>query len=649
MASRFRSPNQGRWSALDAAAFPSIADYAFCSDCEVNALIAPSGAVEWLCLPRPDSPSVFAAMLDRRAGAFSFAPADLRVPAGRRYLPGTLTLETTWRTRGGWLVVYDALCLRTWNHDDRRDPHYRRGPGDHRAAHVLLRVARCLSGQVDLALECEPSFDYGRTDARWSYPAEDYCHAIARGGAGDPELVLNSSLRVGFDGRRAHGRTTLHAGESAFVGLGWDGGAPPGSAAEAEALLEVTAGFWRDWLGEGTFPDHPWSAHLERSALTLKGLTYAPTGAMLAAATTSLPEDPGGERNWDYRYSWLRDSTFMLWGLYRLGFHHEADDFFYFVTECVGDGELQIMYGIGGERELDEVSLDHLSGYRGSRPVRIGNAAYQQVQHDVWGALLDSFYVHIRSRDQFTERFWDLIQRQVETMLTRWREPDRGIWEVRGEPRHFTSSKVMCWVAADRGARLARLRGELALAERWQAAATEIHEEVLANALDQRGVFTQAYGSSELDASVLLIPLVRFLPGTDRRVRRTVRAIQRELTRHGLVLRYRPDRTPDGLAGDEGTFLTCSFWLVSALCEIGDGRAAGELCRKLLNFSSPLGLYAEELDVSDAGHLGNFPQALTHLSLINAVLHVIAWEEQEAERARREAFATGPTPPTRTA
>jgi alpha,alpha-trehalase len=281
-----------------------------------------------------------------------------------------------------------------------------------------------------------------------------------------------------------------------------------------------TGDFWHAWIARGRFPDHPWRAYLQRSALTLKGLIYAPTGAMLAAATTSLPETPGGERNYDYRYSWLRDSTFLLWGLYTLGFDREAEDYFYFLADLAEENvDLQIMYGIGGERELTEEVLDHLSGYEGARPVRIGNGAWDQRQYDVWGVLLDSVYLHVRSGDELDERRWPLLARQVDAALEHWREPDQGIWEVRGPARHFTSSKVLCWVAADRGAKLAELRGEPEAATRWREAADEIHADVCANGTDDRGVFCQHYETTALDASVLLIPLLGFLPPDDPRTR----------------------------------------------------------------------------------------------------------------------------------
>ena len=607
--------------------FPPIAEYAFLADGEVNVLIAPSGNVEWMCLPRPDSASVFGAILDRAAGGFRLGPADIMVPVSRRYLPGTLVLDTTWRTRHGWIVVRDALLIGPWHDLNRRSEHFRRPPTDNQAEHLLLRTVRCLNGTVEVSLDCEPVGNYGREDAEWEFVGDGYGCAEASLSGFDPRLRLSTSLRLGFEGRRATARTTLEAGETAFAAFSWSHHEEVRTYEDATARLERTAQFWRDWLNHGDFPDHPWAPMLERSALTLKGLTYTPTGALLAAATTSLPETPHGERNWDYRFSWIRDSTFMLWALYTLGFDHEADDFFAFIGDVCQDSDLQIMYGIGGEHQLDESTLDHLGGYDGARPVRIGNAAFNQKQHDVWGAVLDSVYLHTKSRDRIPERVWPLLERAVEAAIANWREPDQGIWEIRGPAQHFTSSKLMCWVAVDRGARLALLRGEAQLGKRWRSMASEIHADICGNGLDARGVFSQAYGSQALDASVLLMPLVRFLPPTDERIKKTVCAIADELTVDGLVLRYRVEQTNDGLSGDEGTFAICSFWLVSALSEIGERQRARHLCEKMLSFASPLGLYAEEIDTRNARHLGNFPQAFTHLALINAVMHVIRSDE----------------------
>jgi alpha,alpha-trehalase len=610
-------------------AFPPIASYAFLSDCETTALVAPSGNVEWLCLPRMDSPSVFGAILDRDAGIFRLGPEGVQFPADRRYLPGTLVLETSWDAPGGWVIVRDVLLIGPWHHERDRSGTHRRAPTDYDADHVLLRTVRCANGEVQVTLDCEPAFDYGQQRGRWEHTGEDYHAASCRAEGVEPQLALVSDLNLGIEGPRATARHLMKEGEQIFCALSWSPHPSPRTFDEAYRRLVWTAHHWQHWLDRGQFPDHPWRAHLQRSALTLKGLSYAPTGALIAAATTSLPETPRGERNWDYRFTWFRDATFMLWGLYTLGFDWEANDFFYFLADIAesASGPLQIMYAIDGGAELPERTLDHLSGYENARPVRVGNGAYRQRQHDVWGAILDSFYLHTKSRDNIPERTWPILKTQVQAALEHWREPDQGIWEVRGEPRHFTSSKLMCWVAVDRGVRLAELREDFELAERWRAAAAEIHADICEHALDERGVFAQHYDSEALDASVLLMPLVRFLPPDDPRMRATVMAIADQLTDEGLVLRYRVDETDDGLSGDEGTFTICSFWLVSALAEIGERHLARELCERLLAYASPLGLYAEEIDPRTGRHLGNFPQAFTHLALVNAVMHVIRADE----------------------
>jgi GH15 family glucan-1,4-alpha-glucosidase len=632
---RLRALPAQRPAVAGAPSFPAIADYAVLSDCENTCLVAPSGAVEWLCLPRPHDPSVFGTLLDRSAGSFRLGPADMQVPASRRYLPGTKVLETTWQTRTGWLVVTDFLAVGPWHRTHERSVLHRRTPGDYDADHVLVRVATCVHGSVEVALDCEPAFDYGRTDAAWEYSGDGYDQA-ATTTPGDVTLRLVGDLRLGHDGRAVRARHRMQAGESRYAALGWGSRPLPADLEQAQEALAHTERFWRGWLDDATFPDHPWREPLQRSALTLKALTYTPTGALLAASTTSLPEQLGGERNWDYRYTWIRDAAFTLWALHGLGLDAEADDFLAFLSDTLdapGDEApcLQVLYGVDGARDVTESQLDHLSGYAGSRPVRIGNAAHGQQQHDIFGAIVDCVYQHTRNRDALSERSWRLVVIAVEEALAAWREPDRGIWEVRGEPRHFTHSKVMCWVAADRGARLAVLRGDAERATAWRAAADEIHADVLAHAVDDRGRFTQSYGSGTLDAALLMLPLMRFLPPEDPRLRATVLGIADELTENGLVLRYRTESTDDGLHGEEGSFLACSFWLVSALSEIGEHERARALCERLLAAASPLGLYAEELSPATGRHLGNFPQALTHLALINAVLHLVAAEDTSGD------------------
>ena len=610
--------------------FPPIADYGFLSDCENSCLVAPDGSVEWLCLPRPDSPSVFAALLDRSSGNFRFGPYGTMVPHQRRYLPGTMVLESTWHTPTGWLIVQDLLVVGP-DRDGVRRPDYRRAPGESAATGTLLRMATCIEGHVEVAVNVVPVFEYGVQTGMWDYEGDGYETMTVRPPVGDPVLTLTSSIRLGSAGARCYGRTSLERGETAFVSLSWSGGQPT-NLDEATVQLGSTISYWRDWLSGGTFPDHPWRSYLERSALTLKGLSYAPTGAIMAAATTSLPETPGGARNWDYRYTWIRDSSFMLRSLYRLGFDWEALEYFAFVIEAVALGsansELQIMYGIDGRRDLTETTLDHLSGWRNSRPVRVGNGAWDQHQNDVWGMILDAVDIHLRrAASQIVKPVWEGVAKMVESAITHAGDPDQGIWEIRGDPEHFTASKVLCWVAMDRGADMARTRQDHDRAEQWRKAADDLKAEILDQGVDARGRFRQHYGNEELDASLLLIPILEFLPPDDERVRATVLAIADELTEDGLVLRYKVDTTDTGFEGKEGTFTICSFWLVTALCMIGEEERARALCQKLLAFASPLQLYAEEIDAATGEHLGNFPQAFTHLALIDAVGRLI-----EAER-----------------
>jgi alpha,alpha-trehalase len=631
--------------------FPAIADYAFVSNCEQSCLIAPDGSVEWLCLPRPDSPSVFGAVLDRTAGSFRFGPTNAQVPNQRRYVPGTMVLETTWHVPTGWLVVHDLLVMRRIDVHHRRED-YHRAPTDLSAGGVLLRTATCIGGQVEVMVDCAPMFGYGAVEGSWSFRDDGYLSMTVASASADggPQLDLAGSLRLGTSAQRAYGRTTLAEGESAYVALSWVADAGPVNWDEAVTARETTIEYWREWLTSARLPDHPWRPYLERSAITLKGLSYAPTGAIMAASTTSLPETPGGARNWDYRFTWIRDSAFMLRSLYGLGFRWEAIEYFAFIIDALSGRdsdsqlELQIMYGIGGERQLAERTLDHLSGWRGARPVRVGNGAWNQRQHDVWGMLLDAVDVQFRENAaQIPMPLWEGLAGFVETALERWREPDQGIWEVRGEPKHFTASKVMCWVAASRGADLARQRDDHERAKRWQAVAEEIRSEVLEHGVSERAVFRQHYETDELDASLLLLLLMGFLPPSDERIRATVLAIADELTKDGLVLRYRVESTDTGYKGEEGTFTICSFWLVSALALIGERDRAHALCQKLLSFGGPLLLYAEEIDTTTGEHLGNFPQAFTHLALIEAVLLLIAsesrevsaWESEVAKDPRR--------------
>ena len=613
-----------------ASPFPPIGDYAFLSDCHTGALVAPDGTVEWMCIPRFDSPSVFGSLLDRRAGGFRLGPYGLSVPGARRYEPGTMILETTWMTPSGWLVVRDALTIGPWHDEHSDEASHTRPPTDFDADRMLVRTVECLQGAVQIEAVCEPLFEYGLTPGVWTMIGGDW--RVAEATDGEMTLRLVTDLRIGIEGSRARARHTLKEGERRFVALSWAHGlAGPSDGEDANQRLDTTRHYWRSWLAGGRFPDHRWREYLQRAALTLKGLTYAPTGATVAALTTSLPETPGGERNWDYRYCWMRDATFTLWGLHAIGLDWEADDFMQFVADLERgpDGALQIMYGVDGERDLTERVIENLNGYEGAVPVRVGNGAFQQRQNDVFGAVLDSVYLHTKLNGHVPQRLWPVLQDQVRCAINAWKEPDQGIWEARGKPKHYVSSKLMCWVALDRGARLAQLEGELDLAKEWGEIADEIHADVLEHGVSDRGVFRQHYETDALDASTLLIPLLRFLGPEDERVRATVLAIADELTEHGFVLRYRVDETDDGLSGEEGTFLICSFWLSSALCEIGEGERAKEMLERLLAHASPLKLFAEELDAESGRQMGNFPQAFTHLALINAVMHAISEEERE--------------------
>jgi alpha,alpha-trehalase len=620
---------ESRQSAAAPSPFPPIADYAFLSNCHTGALVAPDGTVDWLCVPSFDAPSVFGSVLDREAGAFRFGPFAINHPTARGYEPGTNVLVTTWKTPSGWVVVRDALTIGPWDHEDQITPHTR-PPADDDADHMFVRTVECIYGSVEVELVCEPAFDYGRVAAEWTLVGDDR-HAADASGAGQT-IRLVSDLAIGIEANRVRGRHVLQAGDSAFCALSWAEGlvAPP-DAENAQARIEATTRYWRRWLGQARIPDHEWRDPLQRSALAIKGLTYMPTGATVAALTTSLPETPGGERNWDYRYTWMRDTTFTLQALHFLNLDWEADEFMQFVAdiEPTEDGSLQIMYGIDGRRDLTESTRDDLSGYAGARPVRIGNGAFDQRQNDVFGAVLDSILLHTRRSKRLPRRLWPIVQSQAECATQVWKNPDQGIWEARGKPQHYVSSKLMCWVALDRASKLAELRGDSELTAKWRGTADEIKADILEHGVTENGVLRQHYETDSLDASTLLAAIFGFLPGTDERLHATVEAIARDLTENGFVLRYRTDETDDGLSGKEGTFLICSFWLVSALAIVGERQEARNLMERLLRIGSPLGLYAEEFDADTARHLGNFPQAFSHLALIEAAARIIVAEGLE--------------------
>jgi GH15 family glucan-1,4-alpha-glucosidase len=605
--------------------FTPIADYAFLSDCHTGALVAPDGSVDWLCVPRFDSPSVFGSLLDRGAGMFRLGPFGINVPAGHIYEPGTNTLLTSWKTPTGWATVREALTMGPRRGEDTVTPHTR-PPTDEDSDHMLVRTVACVDGSVEVEMVCEPAFDYGRVPGEWSL-AEDRKSAQATG-AGQT-ITLTTDMLIGIEDNQARARRVLREGEEIYCALSWDADAPvPRTVQEANDKLNSTTRFWRNWLARARIPDHEFRPLIQRSALAIKGMTYMPTGATVAALTTSLPETWGGERNWDYRFTWIRDSTFTLQALHFLDLDWEANEYMQFIADLERneDGSLQIMYGIDGHMDLTESLREELTGYDGAHPVRIGNGAFDQRQNDVFGAALDSVLLHTRRSQRLPRRLWPLVQSQAECAKAVWRNPDQGIWEARGKPQHYVSSKLMCWVALDRAAKLANIRGDKNLAASWAETAAEIKADILEHGVDKRGVLCQHYDTEALDASTLLAAIFGFLPGNDKVLRASVLAIADELTENGFVLRYKTDQTDDGLSGKEGTFVICSFWLVSALAIIGDMQRARDLMQRLVKIASPLGLYAEEYDADSGRHMGNFPQAFSHLAAVEAAARIVVAE-----------------------
>jgi GH15 family glucan-1,4-alpha-glucosidase len=586
-----------------------IGDYAFLGDCHTGALVSSAGSVDWLCLPRLDDGSYFGRLLDsERGGWCAITPVDPAVRTSRRYLDGTLVLETEMAVAGGRVRVTDCLTMRPG--------------GARRPYRQLLRVVDGLEGAVDLRVEVVPRFDYGQVRP-WIRRAGHTWQALG----GDDGLVIEGDVplvRSGLHDLVAEVRVA--AGQRLRLSLRHvrpevlDGSrSRPPAPAELDRRLEQTVAWWRGWSGHGgpLGQDQP---ALLRSAMVLKALTHATTGAIAAAATTSLPEAPGGPRNWDYRASWVRDSVFALRSLAELGHTAEADGFRRFVQRSAAGSaqELQIVYGLGGERRLREQLLGDLEGYGGARPVRIGNAAARQHQHDVYGELLDLAWAWHRQGHSPDADDWRFLVELVNEAAKRWKTADRGIWELRGRPRHLVHSKVLCWVAVDRGLRLADEVGFPAPVGRWAATRAAIRVAVERHGYDPgRGVFTQAFDRPELDAALLLLPSTGFVAWDDPRMRRTVDAVRRELEADGLLRRY---RAPDGLEGTEGTFVACTFWLAECLARQGRTAQARAAFARASATANDLGLFAEEFDPASGTLLGNFPQALTHLSHITAAV-----------------------------
>ncbi|MGH8897923.1 MAG: glycoside hydrolase family 15 protein [Egibacteraceae bacterium] len=592
--------------------YPPIGDYALLADCFSSALVSRACSVDWACLRSFDAASVFGRLLDwERGGFFALTPVD-QTGVSRRYRNDSLVLETTVATSSGRARVLDAFAMR-------------RG-GSRRPRYQLLRVVEGLEGKVDFDVVIEPRFDYGELHPWLRHHADTGAWSAV---GGDSALVLSLACELDLVGPQARlvGRLSVGAGDRR--GLSVEAQLPhllkpePCPQKEIFRRLDETQAWWDRWAS-ATRVDGPWDEAVRRSAVVLKGLTCAPTGAMIAAPTTSLPEDLGGERNWDYRYAWIRDSTLALAALSIVGHDEVARGFRDFLMRSAAGSaqDLQIMYGVTGRRSLPEIELD-LDGYRGSRPVRVGNSAAKQVQHDMYGHILDTAHLWHRTHEELDPGEWRFLSQLVDAAADRWTAPDRGIWEIRGEPQHFTSSKVMLWVALDRGIKTAE-EADFADTSRlgwWRRVRDEIRE-----AVDRRGVhptdghYVQAFGSTEVDAALLLLPTVGYCAATDERMVRTVEAIRRDLAvpPDGFLRRYRTSSNHDGLRGSEGTFLMCTFWLVDVLALQGRLDEASALFERLLTCGNDLGLYAEQYDPHTGELLGNFPQAFTHMALINS-------------------------------
>ncbi len=615
----------------DAADRP-IGDYAAIGDTHSGALVATNGSIDWACLPRFDSPAVFLGLLDRvRGGFFQIAPTT-PYRTRRAYRPGTNVLETTFEIAGGVVTVTDFMPV-------QRREQTEGGPGEDVAGRRrITRKVECRAGRVELALTVKPTFDYARAAAETSLI--DGAGAVFA--AANHRLVLGAPgpLRLAADGIET--RYSLGTGDTRWIGLTYlrPGEDSPRLAPEdLEAELEETTRYWRDWSDDCTYAG-PFKDVVVRSALTLKLLTFEPTGAILAALTTSLPEEIGGVRNWDYRFMWLRDATFTLTALLNLGYTGEARDFLGFIHKvCACPAEdFQIMYGINGERELMEQTLDHLAGYRASRPVRIGNAAFRQLQLDIYGELIDCVCLYYfrkgfeRHGETLAGPAWTMVRHAADFVVRHWRRADSGIWEVRGSPRHFVHSKASCWVALDRALEMAQASGLEGDLGAWREARDEIRTDVLAKGFDARlGAFTQSYGDPALDAANLRLALLGFLPADDPRMKGTIEQTEKRLMRNGLVYRYLG--ADDGLPGGEGTFAICTLWLVQCLHLLGRTEDAEELFRHVISFANDVGLFAEEIDPVRGELLGNFPQAFTHIALINTAVRL--WGSREQKQTLR--------------
>jgi GH15 family glucan-1,4-alpha-glucosidase len=588
-----------------------IAEHGVIGDLHTVALVGTDGAIDWYCTPRFDSPSVFASILDKdKGGYFRIAPAGTEHTVKQLYFPDTNVLITRFLTPQGVGEVQDFMPISS---------------GEERHRHRLIRRVVCVRGHMPFRIECEPRFDYARAE----HETSRHEHGIAFRSK-NLDLALEAPMELDLTERGARKDFSLSAGESAtFVleRIGEDGMPRRHSEDHTRELFEQTVDYWRRWLAKSRYQGR-WREMVHRSALTLKLLTYQPTGAIVAAPTTSLPEQLGGERNWDYRYTWIRDAAFSLYALLRLGFPDEAESFMGWLTERFREGKkhaagpLQIMYGIDGRSELDEIVLEHLSGYRNSYPVRIGNGAADQLQLDIYGELIDSVYLYNKYGKPVYHDAWEDLQRIVEWLCENWDNPDEGIWEVRGGQQNFVYSRLMSWVGIERAIRIARQRGLPGNLVKWLDVRDQIYRQIMLRGWsDERQAFVQHYDTEHLDASVLLMPLVKFIAPTDPRWLSTLDAIGSELVSDSLVYRYNVGASPDGLDGDEGTFSICSFWYVEALARAGRIDEARLAFEKMLTYANHLGLYSEEIGPTGE-QLGNFPQAFTHLALISAAFNL---------------------------
>jgi GH15 family glucan-1,4-alpha-glucosidase len=603
--------------------YPPIADYGFIGDMRSCALVSTAGSIDWCCLPRFDSPSVFARLLDWENGGHFQIEVEGTTSVTRRYLPETMILETTFHTNDGVATLTDFMPLPDETHQQHQG--HDGSTSESGAARHLIRILRCDEGTVRFSLQCRPRFDYARIAPHLERRADTIGIAHGRNQSGNYALRLSCSIPITIADDAFSARGTLRAGQRCFADLAYQ--AQPNSAAHdvdashLQQSLDRTAAYWRAWAARCQY-DGADRAEVVRSALTLKALTYAPSGALLAAPTTSLPERIGGDLNWDYRFTWIRDAAFTLDALLSLGYTDETAAFLDWLLRST-DGRvdnLQLMYGIRGERHLDETELPELEGYRGSRPVRIGNAAHGQVQHDVYGDVIDTAYRFHQHGGHIPEHLWAFLRDVADAALERWRDPDDGIWESRDGRQHFVYSKLICWLALDRAIKLAQERRLPADLDRWRSGRAAIRDDVLINGYDETlGSFIQAYGSQNLDAACLTLPLLGFISPDDPRMRSTVSAIQRELTApQGLV--YRNDM--HGPLGSEGTFAICSFWLADNLVLQGDLDGARRLFDLVKSFANDIGLFSEQIDPASGAHLGNFPQAFSHLGHIRTAVNL---------------------------